>query len=147
MKKEDIIKQLMPGIFVGLILGFILVNIVGVNPQDSIPNYIGGVMCCLLPTLLNCVIVLKGTAKTLNRKLSLFDAFVRAIPFFLCAGLIGLFIVAIIVEKVMGIDTRTITVLVTAIYQAILGVIVSTIFAFIALKKYEKDVKYTKRKM
>ena len=145
MKKEDIVKQLLPGVVVGLILGFVLVNLVGVNTQDAIPNYIGGAMCCLVPTLLNCMIVLNGTAKTLKRKLSLKDAFIRSMPFFIIAAFIGLFIVAVIVEKVMGIDTRTMTVLQTAIYQAILGVIVSTIFAFIALKKYEKDVKYTRR--
>ncbi len=145
MKEKDIVKQLLPGVVVGLILGFILVNLVGVNDKDVIPNYIGGAMCCLVPTLLNCMIVLNGTAKTLKRKLSLKDAFIRSMPFFIIAAFVGLFVVAVIVEKVIGIDTRTITVFQTAIYQSILGVIVSTIFAFIALKKYEKDVKYTKR--
>ena len=59
MKKNDIIKQLLPGIIVGFILGCILISLVGVNETDPIPNYIGGAMSCLVPTILNTIIVLK----------------------------------------------------------------------------------------
>ncbi len=146
MKKKDIIKQLLPGVVVGFILGIILVSLVGVDAKNSIPNYIGGAMCCLVPTFLNCLIVLFGTAKTLKRKISFKDVLLRILPYMLIAGVIGLIVVALIVERLLGIDPRTISVFVTAIYEAILGVIVSTIFAYLALKKYVKDVKYTKRK-
>ena len=146
MKGKDIVKQLLPGVIVGLILGFGLTMLVGVNTENPIPNYIGGAMCCFIPTLLNCVIVLKTTASHLKRELSVIDALKRTIPYALLAILIGLFVVVVVVENIMGIDTCSITKINTAIYEAILGVVVSTIFAFIALKSYEKQVKYTKRK-
>ena len=56
MKKNDIIKQLVPGLVVGFILGFILITIVGVNKEDEVPNLIGGVMSCAIPMLLNGII-------------------------------------------------------------------------------------------
>ena len=145
MKSKDIFKQLLPGVIVGLILGFGLTMLVGVNKTDPIPNYIGGGVCCLVPTLLNCVIVLKGTAKHLKRELSVGDAVKRTIPYALLALVFGLFVVVVVVEKILGVDSRTISVVNTAIYEAILGVVVSTVSAFVALKSYEKQVKYTKR--
>lgn len=145
MKRKDIFKQLLPGVIVGLILGFLITMLVGVNKESPIPNYIGGAMCCLIPTLLNCIIVLKGTAKKLKRKLSFGKALVRTIPYALIAAIIGFVVVSIVVTRLMGINTCELSTLITAIYQAFLGVIVSTISAYIALKKYEKDVKYTKR--
>ncbi len=146
MKRNDIVKQLIPGIVVGFILGLILVSLVGVNTEDVIPNYIGGAMCCLVPTLLNTLIVLKSSSKILKRKISIIEILKRSIPYLLLSAITGLFVVAVIVEKVLNIDTRTISVLVTAIYESLLGVVTSTIFAYLALKKYIKDVKYTKRK-
>lgn len=146
MKKEDIFKQLMPGVIVGLILGFSLTMLVGVDPENPIPNYIGGALSCCIPVLLNCVIVLNGTAKHLNRKISFGNCLKRTIPYALIALLIGFIVVSVIVERVIGISSCEISRLITAIYQAILGVIVSTIAAYFALKKYEKQVKYTRRK-
>lgn len=146
MKRKDIVKQLLPGVVVGFILGIVLVSLVGVDKENVIPNYIGGAMCCLVPTFLNCLIVLLGTAKTLKRKISFKDVLLRILPYLLFAGIIGLFVVAVVVERIIGIDLRTISLMVTAIYESILGVVVSTIFAYLALKKYAKDVKYTKRK-
>ncbi len=146
MKRKDIIKVLLPGIVVGFILGIILVSIIGVDKENTIPNYIGGAMCCLVPTFLNCIIVLFNTAKNLKRKISFKEVLTRILPYVLLGGIIGLIVVAVIVEKIIGIDLRSLSIVVTAIYESILGVIVSTIFAYIALKKYTKDVKYTKRK-
>ena len=146
MKSKDVFKQLLPGVVVGFILGIILVSLVGVDKENSIPNYIGGAMCCLVPTFLNCLIVLFGTAETIKRKISFKDVLIRILPFVLLSGIIGLIIVAVVIERLIGIDPRTISLIATAIYEAILGVVVSTIFAYIALKKYVKDVKYTKRK-
>lgn len=146
MNKKDIIKQLFPGVIAGIILGLGLTYLVGVNRENAIPNYIGGAMCCLIPTFLNCLIVLKGTAKHLNRKISLKDTFLRTLPWMLLAGVIGLLIVAVGIEKVLQIDTRTISLFITMIYQTCMGILSSTIFAYIALKKYVADVKYTKRK-
>ena len=145
MKSKDIVKQLLPGVVGGFILGIILVSLVGVDKENAIPNYIGGVMCCLVPTFLNCLIVLFGTAKTLKRKISFKDVLLRILPYMILAGLIGLLVVSVVVERLIGIDPRTISVMMTAIYEALLGVVVSTLFAYIALKKYAKDVKYTKR--
>ena len=145
MKKDDIIKQLVPGVIVGFILGFVITFLVGVNPDDQIPNFIGGFVCCALPTLLNGVIVLKGTSKVLKRDLSVGKALLRILPYVLAGGLFGLFIVAGVVAGLMGINTCEISVLVTAIYEAILGVVVSTVTAYMALKSYEKSVKYTRR--
>ena len=146
MKSKDIVKQLLPGVIVGFFLGIILVSLVGVNKENSIPNYIGGAMCCLVPTFLNCLIVLFGTAKTLKRKISFKDVLLRILPYIFLAGIIGLIVVMVVVEKIIGVDLRTISLMTTAIYESILGVIVSTLFAYLALKKYVKDVKYTKRK-
>ncbi|MBE6140651.1 MAG: hypothetical protein E7172_03855 [Firmicutes bacterium] len=140
MESKDIIKQLIPGVIVGLILGFGLTYLVGVNETDAIPNYIGGAMCCFIPTLLNCTIVLKGTAKHLNLDLPIKKAFLKSLPYAAIAILIGLFVVIILVEKVFMMDTREISVIATATYEALLGVVVSTIAAFIALKKLEKRV-------
>ncbi len=145
MKGKDIFKQLLPGVIVGLILGFCLTMLVGVNTENPMPNYIGGAMCCFIPTLLNCIIVLKGTAKHLNRKLSFGKALGRTMPYALVALVVGFGVVALIVEQVMGINTCELSTTTTAIYEAILGVVVSTISAYFALKKYESDVKYTKR--
>ena len=145
MKRKDIVKQLVPGVVVGFILGIILVSLVGVDKKNIVPNYIGGAMCCLVPTFLNCLIVLFGTAKNLKRKISLKDVLRRILPYVLLAGMIGLVIVAVVVERLIGIDPRNIPLMATAIYEAILGVLVSTIFAYLSLKKYIKDVKYTKR--
>ena len=145
MKRKDIVKLLLPGVIVGFILGIILVSLVGVDKENIISNYIGGAMCCLVPTFLYCLIVLFGTAKNLKRKISFKNVLIRILPYVLLAGIIGLFIVAVVIERLIGIDPRTISLIITAIYEAILGVLVSTLFAYIALKKYIKDVKYTKR--
>ena len=145
MKKNDIIKQLLPGIIVGFILGCILISLVGVNETDPIPNYIGGAMSCLVPTILNTIIVLKGTAKILNRKLSIGKCFLRSVPYALLAGVIGFLIVFGFVENILHISTCEISLFVTVLYQATLGVVVSTIMAYIALKRYESQVKYTRR--
>ncbi len=145
IKGKDIIKLLLPGVIAGLILGVLLTYLVGVNKENAIFNYIGGAMCCLVPTFLNCLIVLQGTAKKLKRKLSIWQTIKRTIPYLIIAALFGLFIVAVVIERILGFDTREITVFITAIYQTILGIMTSTIAAYLALTKYSKDVKYTKR--
>ena len=145
IKNKDINKLLLPGVIVGLILGFCLTMLVGVNSSNPIPNYIGGAACCLIPTILNCLIVLNGTAKHLDRKLSLWDAFKRTVPYALFAIFIGLFVVITVIEQILGLNTCQIPVVTTAIYEAILGVLVSTVSAYLALKTYVKQVKYTRR--
>ena len=107
MKKNDIIKQLVPGLVVGLILGFILITIVGVNKEDEVPNLIGGVMSCAIPMLLNGIIVLKGTAKVLDRKLSIGKAFVRTIPYIIIAAIIGFLFAYGVLMMALDIDLRT----------------------------------------
>ena len=39
MKNKDIVSLLLPGVLVGLVLGFLLTNLVGVNKEDAIFNY------------------------------------------------------------------------------------------------------------
>ena len=145
MKSEDIKKQLTPGIIVGLILGFGLSMLVGVDTQNEIPNFIGAAVSCLVPTLLNGVIVLKGTAKTLKRDLSIGSAFVKTAPYAIGAAIFGFIFAAGLISKGMHITIGTLPVFVVALYQALLGVMVSTLTAYSELKNYEKSVKYTRR--
>lgn len=145
MKGKDIIKQLLPGVVVGFILGFVLTTVVGVDPENEIPNIIGGVMSCAIPTLLNGVIVLKGTAKVLDRKLSIGKAFIRNLPYVLVAAILGFLFAFGVLINGLNIDLRTLETMENTLIFATLGVIVSTLLAFIALKSYEKSVKYTRR--
>lgn len=145
MKGKDIIKQLLPGVVVGFILGFVLTTVVGVDPENEIPNIIGGVMSCAIPTLLNGVIVLKGTAKVLDRKLSIGKAFLRNLPYVLVAAILGFLFAFGVLINGLNIDLRTLEAMENTLIFATLGVIVSTLLAFIALKNYEKSVKYTRR--
>ena len=145
MKGKDIIKQLLPGVVVGFILGFVLTTVVGVDPENEIPNIIGGVMSCTIPTLLNGVIVLKGTAKVLDRKLSIGKALLRNLPYVLVAAILGFLFAFGVLINGLNIDLRTLETMENTLIFATLGVIVSTLLAFIALKSYEKSVKYTRR--
>lgn len=144
MKGKDIIKQLLPGVVVGFILGFVLTTVVGVDPENEIPNIIGGVMSCAIPTLLNGIIVLKGTAKVLDRKLSIGKAFLRNLPYVLVAAILGFLFAFGVLINGLNIDLRTLETMENTLIFATLGVIVSTLLAFIALKSYEKSVKYTR---
>lgn len=145
MKREDIVKQLVPGVIMGVILGFILNYTAGVNETNPIANYIGGTLACLVPSILNCTIVLKGTSKILKRDLSVVKAFVQSLPESICGAIFGFITYAIILTAILNINTCEFTRVGITIFNSILGIIVSTIAAYIALKKYEKKVKYTRR--
>lgn len=145
MKSKDILKQLIPGLVVGFILGFILITIVGVDKENEVPNIIGGVMSCAIPTLLNGLIVLKGTAKVLDRKLSIGKAFVINIPYIIIAGILGFLFAYGFLMSALDIDLRTLTQMENTIMFATLGAIISTFLAYFALRHYEKSVKYTRR--
>lgn len=145
MKSKDILKQLIPGLVVGFILGFILITIVGVDKENEVPNIIGGVMSCAIPTLLNGLIVLKGTAKVLDRKLSIGKAFVINIPYIIIAGILGFLFAYGFLMTALDIDLRTLTQMENTIMFATLGAIISTFLAYFALRHYEKSVKYTRR--
>lgn len=144
MKKVDIIEVLYPGVFLGLVIGFCMTMLVGVNHNDPFPNLVLGVMCCFFTTLLNTTIVLKMTAKRIDRKLKIKTAIGKTIRYTIMAGCIGFLVVAFITAG-LHIDTREISTYHTALYQAPLAAIVSTILAYIALKRYEKSVKYKRR--
>lgn len=146
MKKDNIISLLIPGIIAGAILGFGLGMLAGVNAENAIPNYIGGILCCLVPTLLNCIIVTKGAAKALKREISIGEAFKRILPYVICAGIIGLMLYVVVLEGMLGLDSRIFTRVGNAGMQAIFGIVTSTFFGYIAIQSYAKDVKYTKRK-
>ena len=145
MKKDNIISLLVPGIIAGAVLGFGLGMLAGVNGENPIPNYIGGVLCCLVPTLLNCLIVTKGAAKALKREISVGAVFKRILPYALCAGIIGLVLYVVVLESMLGMDSRMFSRVGNAIMQACFGIVTSTFFGYIAIKSYAKDVKYTKR--
>jgi len=145
MKSKDILKHLIPGLVVGFILGFILITIVGVDKENEVPNIIGGVMSCAIPTLLNGLIVLKGTAKVLDRKLSIGKAFVINIPYIIIAGILGFLFAYGFLMTALDIDLRTLTQMENTIMFATLGAIISTFLAYFALRHYEKSVKYTRR--
>ncbi len=145
MKSKDILKQLIPGLIVGFLLGFILITIVGVDEENEVPNIIGGVMSCAIPTLLNGLIVLKGTAKVLDRKLSIGKALVINIPYIIMAAILGLLFTYGVLITALDIDLRTLSQMENTLIFATLGAILSTILAYFALRHYEKSVKYTRR--
>ena len=145
MKSKDIIKQLLPGVVVGFILGVVLTTVVGVDTENEIPNIIGGIMSCAVPTLLNGIIVLKGTAKVLDRKLSVGKALLRNLPYVLIAAVLGFLFAFGVLMNGLNIDLRTLETMENTLIFATLGVIISTFLAYIALKSYEKSVKYTRR--
>lgn len=145
MKSKDILKQLIPGLIVGFFLGFILITIVGVDEENEVPNIIGGVMSCAIPTLLNGLIVLKGTAKVLDRKLSIGKALVINIPYIIMAAILGFLFTYGVLMTALDIDLRTLSQMENTLIFATLGAILSTILAYFALRHYEKSVKYTRR--
>ena len=145
MKSKDILKQLIPGLIVGFLLGFILITIVGVDEENEVPNIIGGVMSCAIPTLLNGLIVLKGTAKVLDRKLSIGKALVINIPYIIMAAILGLLFTYGVLITALDIDLRTLSQMENTLIFATLGAIISTVLAYFALRHYEKSVKYTRR--
>lgn len=145
MKSKDILKQLIPGLIVGFLLGFILITIVGVDEENEVPNIIGGVMSCAIPTLLNGLVVLKGTAKVLDRKLSIGKALVINIPYIIMAAILGLLFTYGVLITALDIDLRTLSQMENTLIFATLGAILSTILAYFALRHYEKSVKYTRR--
>lgn len=148
MKEEQVAKLLVPGVIVGIILGFGLGMIVGVNPDDKMPNYIAGALCCFIPTILNCVIVLENGAKILKQELPVKTALGRIFKYAIFAFMIG-FIIVFILDFVFAIDPRTLTDFFAAVEQAVMGVIVSTGMAYVSLRRYEDYVKtgtkYTKK--
>lgn len=145
MKSEDRIKQLAPGVVMGVVLGGLLNTLAGVNSESVMPNVINAILGCAIPTLLNGTIVLKGTSKILERKLSIGSAFVRNIPYILVAALLGFLYSFVVLHSIMHVDLCSMPVIVNTILLSILGIIVSTVLAFFAMLSYEKAVKYTKR--
>ena len=146
MKIKNIVEQLIPGCIVGLILGFTLSYLVGVNATDPVPNYIGSMVCCALPTFLNSIVILKGTAKTLKREISIKDAIIRALPFVGIGALIGIFFVAGIMDGIFQANVQSFDRISFACVCAVLGIVVQTILGYFVIVKYVDDVKYTRRK-
>lgn len=143
MKSKDMFKQLFPGVIVGFILGFVINHAAGVNPDNNIPNIIGGVLACAVPTLLNGIIVLKGTAKHLDRTLSIGDAFKRNIKYIFVGSLIGFFFMVGMIKS--GVELTQIPRMTNTITNAILGVVVSTLLGYLTIREYASDVKYTRK--
>ena len=146
MKKEDVKKQLIPGVIMGIVLGSVIGYLVGVDTVDVMKNHIGGLMACLIPCLLNCVIVVKGTAKVLKQKLSVPRAFVVALPEIILGAAIGIVFHIVILTMMFRLDTCTFTRIEMTLVNMVLGVVVSTFMGYLALRSYESKVKTTKRK-
>ena len=144
MKKEDVIKQLVPGVIVGIILGSVIGYLVGVDTVDVMKNHIGGLMACLIPCLLNCVIVVKGTAKVLKQKLTVPRAFVVALPEIILGSVIGIVFHIVILTMMFRLNTCEFTRIQMTLVNMVLGVVVSTLMGYMALKSYENKVKATK---
>lgn len=145
MKKKDIIKQLIPGVIVGAVLGGVINTLAGVNTKEIMPNVINAMLASAIPTLLNGTIVLLGTSKILERKLSVLKAFLNNLIYVLIAAVLGFAFSFGLLHGLLNIDLKEITVLVNTIVLSILGIVVSTLLAYIALKRYEKSVKFTRR--
>lgn len=145
MKKNDIIKQLIPGVIVGAVLGGVINTLAGVNTKEIMPNVINAMLASAIPTLLNGTIVLLGTSKILERKLSILKAFLNNLIYALIAAVLGFAFSFGLLHGLLNIDLKEITVLVNTIVLSILGIVVSTLLAYIALKRYEKSVKFTRR--
>lgn len=143
MRSKDIFKQLIPGIFVGFILGFVINFIVGVDAVNPVPNMIGIVLSCTIPVTLNGVIILMGTAKFLNRKLSIGEAFKRNSVYILLGTFIGFFYMVSMLN--CGVDLTLVDEITNTINNALLGVVVSTLIGYFTIKDYAEDVKYTRR--
>lgn len=145
MKSKDVVKQLIPGIVMGIVLGTVIGFLVGVDKENVMKNNIGGLMACLIPCLLNCTIVVKGTAKVLKRKLSVLKAFTGSLLEIIIGAIIGFLFHLVVLGKLLHLNTCDFTKVQMTVINMVLGVVVSTLMAYIALRKYEKRVKYTKR--
>lgn len=141
MKLNDVMKQLLPGLIVGFILGLGLVSLVGVNTEEIVPNIIGIMMSCAVPTLLNGIIVLKGTSRVLKKDLSIGDAFLLNIPYIIIAAIIGFVFARGVLMGIFGLDLRTFKPILNTLINASFGCIVSTVLGYFALRMYEKNVK------
>ena len=145
MKKDQVVKLLIPGVIMGFVLGSIIGYLAGVDANDVMKNNIGGMAACLIPCLLNCTIVVKQAAGVLNRKISVLKAFTHSIPEIIAGAVIGLLFHAVILAKVLNINTCTFSRIGMTALNMILGIVVSTIMGYIAIRTYESKVKYTKR--
>ena len=146
MKSKDVIKQLVPGVIVGIILGSVIGYLVGVDKEVIMKNHIGGLMACLIPCVLNCTIVVLGTAKVLKRKISVGGAFVSSLPEIIVGAIIGFLFHFVLLDMALHINTCEFSRIGMTLLNMVLGVVVSTIMGYSALRRYEKRVKYTKRK-
>lgn len=140
MKEEQVAKLFVPGVIASIILGFGLGMFVGVNPDEKMPNYIAWALCCFIPTILNCVIVLENGAKILKKELPMSQALARIFKYAVFAFMIG-FIIVFIMDAIFGVNPCTLTNFMAAVGQSVMGVIVSTGMAYVSLRRYEEYVK------
>lgn len=145
MKKEEVIKQLIPGVIVGIVLGSVIGYLVGVDTEDIMKNHIGGLMGCLIPCLLNCTIVVKGTAKVLKQKLSVPKAFLTALPLIIIGAVFGFIFHAGLLAGIFKVNTCEFSRIGMTVLNMVLGVVVSTVMGYFALRKYENEVKEAKK--
>ena len=68
-------------------------------------NHIGGLMACLIPCLLNCVIVVKGTSKVLKRDITVPKAFVVAAPYIVIGAVFGFLFHLVFLTMILKLNT------------------------------------------
>lgn len=143
MRSKDIFKQLVPGVFVSFILVFVINFLVGVDTVNPGVNMLVIVLSCALPVALNGIIILTGTAKSLDRTLSISEAFKRNLVFVALATVIGAFYMVGMVNT--GVDLTQVNEITNTITNSLLGVVVTTLLGYFTIKEYAEDVKYTRK--
>ena len=143
MRSKDIFKQLVPGVFGSFILVFVMNYLVGVDTVNPGVNMLVIVLSCVIPVTLNGLFILIGTAKSLDRKLSISEAFKRNLVFMCLGTVIGAFYMVGTVNS--GVDLTQVNEMTNTITNALLGVVVSTLLGYFTIKEYASDVKYTRK--
>lgn len=143
MRSRDIFKQLVPGIIASLVLALVINILVGVDTVNPGVNMLVIVLSCTIPVTFSGLIVLTGAAKSLDRTLSISEAFKRNLVFIALGTVIGSFYMVGMVNS--GVDLTQVNELTHTITNSLLGIVVSTLLGYFSIKEYAEDVKYTRK--
>ena len=143
MKSKDIFKQLVPGGIISFLLAFVINILIGVDTVNPGVNMLVIVLSCTIPVTLSGVIILTGVAKSLDRTLSISEAFKRNLVFIALGTVIGSFYMVGMVNS--GVDLTQVNEMTNIITNSLLGVVVSTLLEYFSIKEYAEDVKYTRK--
>ena len=90
------------------------------------------VLSCTIPVTLSGVIILTGVAKSLDRTLSISEAFKRNLVFIALGTVIGSFYMVGMVNS--GVDLTQVNEMTNIITNSLLGVVVSTLLEYFSIK-------------